>query len=293
MARGRGEQHQGGRRGGARGGGRGRSQGGGRGRGREGRGGGGRGSYDAPFPKEALSNLIPCSISPNFVFYQYGIECINKKGKEIDSRSRRGMLFNMGMFGPDGYLARNCNGMSKKEIEDLRRVLFYQGSYLLSARPIPGVGNNIPDGGIDLVGGGGVGSKNRSDGIFPTSDNGDSMILTSVKVFCAPLEMKLGGGNNMVKNEPRAAPQAAEPSSSVQRVSSSMETLTMELRCANCVYTFKDDNSLLMHCRETGHFPVTSGDDDHNTIHPANKEEFIQYANVVLRHALGERLARW
>ena len=285
MARGRGGQHQGGR------------GGGGRGRGREGRGGGGgRGSSnDAPFPKEALSNLIPCSISSNFVFYQYGIECINKKGKEIDSRSRRGVLFNMGMFGPDGYLARNCNGMSKKEIEDLRRVLFYQGSYLLSARPIPGVGNNIPDGGIDLVGGGGVGSKNRrSDGVCPTSDNGDSMILTSVKVFCAPLEMKLGGGNNMAKKEPRAAPQAAEPS--VQRVSSSMETLTMELRCANCVYTFKDDNSLLMHCRETGHFPVTTpGDDDgaHPAIHPANKEEFIQYANVVLRRALGERLARW
>ena len=83
--------------------------------------------------------------------------------------------------------------------------------------------------------------------------------------------------------------------------------LSVELRCANCVRTFVDENALVMHCTQLGHFPVTANEgggmgamgsskvEGGSPIiaRPANRQEFVQYANVVLQRALGERLARW
>mmetsp|Transcript_21287 Transcript_21287/g.46192 ORF Transcript_21287/g.46192 Transcript_21287/m.46192 type:complete len:966 (-) Transcript_21287:493-3390(-) len=267
---------QGGGRGGGRGGG---YQQGGRGGG--GRGGGGRGGRpDPPFPKTALSNLLPCSVMPNFKFYQYGIQCTDKHGNEIASRSRRGTLFNLGIFGPNGHIARNHGSMSKKAVDDLRRIVFFQSSFVFSARPIPGIESISKDEKIPIVGGG-----NGS----PISDEGDAVMLTSLTVCNAPVEMGLSRKAAAVPQ--RAAPQAGSPCPPVGQVASSMKTLTVDMRCANCAYTFVDENALIAHCRETGHFPVTSSDDE--GIRPANREEFIQYANVALRRALGERLARW
>ena len=179
-------------------------------------------------------------------------------------------------------MARHAPDLKKKQLEDLRRVIFFQNSYAFAARPIPGLdgleqmsgGKSSAEGSwVPLVGGG--------DGTraFASSDEGDYMAFTSVSIFCAPVEMKL-----------RAAPQAA---ADTQPLSSSMKELTLDFRCSDCVHSFADENSLLMHCRDTGHFPAGGDDGSGGDVRPANKEEFIQYANVVLSRALGERYARW
>lgn len=157
-------------------------------------------------------------------------------------------------------------------MEDLRRVVFFQSSYVFSARPIPGI-LSVPKGGVPIVGGGNG---------TPNSDEGDAMTLTSLTVYSCPKEM------GVKAPPPRAAPQAG----GVEQLASSMEAVTVDMRCADCVFSFVDENSLVAHCRETGHFPVTNTGEQ-QAVRAANKEEFIQYANVVLRRALGERLARW
>lgn len=226
--------------------------------------------------------MIPCSVSPNFAFYQYIVECKDKRGKDIASRGRRAAIFELGIFDPaGGYIARNFPDMTEKEVKDLKRVVFFQGSYAFSGRPLPGVEERLREGGsLPLVG---------ADGC-PTSADADMMSITAASAFCAPAEMQIQQKREaqvQPSQQQRAAPQAAEPS-----LASSMQTLTLDLRCSDCVHTFVDQNALFMHCRETGHFPVTSGSGD-GVVRPASKEDFCQYANVVLGRALGERLARW
>jgi hypothetical protein len=84
--------------------------------------------------------------------------------------------------------------------------------------------------------------------------------------------------------KPRAAPQAAEP------IEASMANLTVELRCNDCIKTFGDEKALIAHCSQMGHSPVMVGDKGAKV---ANISLFLQYANVVLKRALGERLAPW
>ena len=218
-------------------------------------------------PASVLSNLLPCAITPNFRFYQYAVESKNKRGKAIDSRSRRFAFFDLGLFDKSAGLISRMSTLNKNQVTELRRVVFLQGSYVLSARPLPGLPglDAFPSNGVALVGAGDA----------PASDEGDLVVMTSVQAFCAPLEMMMPSS-----------------SSSVGQLTASMGTLAVDLRCANCAKSSPLKQDLINHCKDIpGHFPVArvKGGD----LRPANTSEFIQYANVVLRRALSDRLAKW
>eukprot|EP00804_Cyclotella_cryptica_P022927 CCRYP_018744-RA/>CCRYP_018744-RA protein AED:0.29 eAED:0.29 QI:71/1/1/1/1/0.85/7/1036/740 len=280
---GRGEARGGGGRGGGRfdsgrggGGGRGGRDGGGR---DSGRGGGrGRGRSEPPCPAEASSNVIPCSVSPSLRFFVYGVEATSKKGKQIDSRSRRGQLFGMAVFDAKvGLLARNYDANCGKKLEDViaewRRLLFFQNSVIFAARPLPGMEPLAKGESVPLVGGG----KGT-----PESDNGDAMTVTDVTQYSPPVEMIPASASAPKK----AAPPKADS------LEASMASLTVDLRCADCIKSFVDEKALLAHCQMTGHAPVIAGSGGQEA-KPANREVFLQYANVVLKRAMGERLAPW
>ncbi|KAL7520247.1 hypothetical protein ACHAWX_004980 [Stephanocyclus meneghinianus] len=279
--RGRGGGRDSGSGGAARGGGGGRfdSGRGGRGGGRDGGGrdsgrGGGRGRSEPPCPAEASSNVIPCTVSPSLRFYVYGVEATSKNGKQIDSRSRRGQLYGLGVFDSKvGLLARNYDASCGKKLDDLiaewRRLLFFQNSVIFAARPLPGMEPLAKQESVPLVGGG----KGT-----PESDNGDAMTVTDVTQYSPPAELIPASAST-------AAPRKAGT------LEASMASLTVDLRCADCIKSFVDDKALLAHCQMTGHAPVIASGGE--GAKPANREVFLQYANVVLKRALGERLAPW
>jgi hypothetical protein len=68
--------------------------------------------------------------------------------------------------------------------------------------------------------------------------------------------------------------------------------LSFDLRCSNCVLAFRDRQSLLQHCRDSGHGPVYASDAG-DSAKPAHVEVFVSYTNLALQRAMGERLAKW
>jgi len=248
----------GGRGGGGRARGRGgSSRGGGRDSGGRGGRGGGRGGGDGgPQPTETLSNLMITSITPNFQFHQYGLDGSTKNNNPIDSRRRRHELLHRGLFSADGLLRKN--GMSQKEVESLQRVVFFEGSFFFSSRPIPGL-EDLPK---DLVG-----SKSSDDGgaELPVMENGDCMIVTNSSAFRAPTV--LTGG--------------AKPTSAT--------TVSMDRRCRDCTKAFVDLNGIKTHCATTGHQPQMES----TGLRPSNLEVFTSFCNCALQRAMGERMARW
>lgn len=161
------------------------------------------------------------------------------------------------------------------KLEDYKRewsrVLYFQNSVVFSRDPLP---IDMSNGPVVLVGSGDV-----------PSDNGDQMEITDVTCYSPPVELtgQVAG---------RAAPQAAD-------IVQSIGELSVELRCGGCpgvpcTKTFVDEQAMMRHCAQVGHSPVIVGDkggtDD---IQAATKEIFLQYANVVLKRALGERLMPW
>lgn len=238
----------------------------GRGQGRGGRGG--RSQPPLTCPPTALSNILPCSISPNVQFYVYGIDCTNKSGQPIDSRSRRASLFYLGV-GCGNYthekslLARSYReqGEGKKWEEyknEWGRCIYFQNSVLFCRDPLP---IDLTDGPVVLVGGG--------EGEGPNSDNGDEMMITDVTRYSIPVEL-------IRDTSSRAAPQAAD-----FNVAQSFRELTLELRCAGtpgspCTKTFTDEEGMKRHCAQTGHCPVIVDDviKGGEEVKVANKEIF-------------------
>lgn len=243
----RGGDRDGGRGGRGFGGG-GRGYGGGRGGGR-----GGGGGWSGPPPTEALSNLILAQVTPNFRFFQYGLSGVSKDGKSIDSRRRRQELFHVGIFHEEtGILARN--GMTKKEIESLHRVVFFEGSFFFAARKIPFL---EPD--MVLVG-------PSENGNLPTMPNGDKVSITNIMAFKAPEAI---------------ATKAPEKTSD--------SDVSVDRRCGECTKAFKDLDGLMAHAKVTGHTPAYEDDD----AKPSNIEIFTSFCNITLQRAMGERMAKW
>ena len=104
----------------------------GRGGGRAGRAGRGRGP-DMSRMTSCLSNVMQADISENFQFFLYSVAVENDHGEQIESRHRRKFLFDLGLW--NGVL----KDLPDKEKDDLRRVVFFQGSFFYSARKIPGL----------------------------------------------------------------------------------------------------------------------------------------------------------
>jgi len=102
--------------------------------------GGGRGrGPDLSGVTSLLSNIVLSSVTPNFSFYLYSIQCCDHKGHSIDSLTRRGALFNQAIW---GTLLKD---LGKNERADLERVVFFNGSFFYSARPIQGLEfNQLP-----------------------------------------------------------------------------------------------------------------------------------------------------
>ena len=147
--------------------------------------------------------------------------------------------------------------MSPKEIEDFRRVTFFEGSFCYTTRPLPFV-KDIP---FSLVG-----NKIPENGA-PQIENGDLMTLTSLQIYHAPEQIN----ENPLK--------------------SSADGIVVDLRCSQCTQAFKTKDATIAHCQNTGHTPQMDLDGEGSK--PASSEQFIGFCNVVLQRAMGERMARW
>jgi len=188
-------------------------------------------------------------------------------------------------------LTKKQEAALKKYLEEWRRVIFFQNSVFFSARPVPGLSlEALPVGGGGAAGGG-KGGASRADGIplvgggngSPASAGGEAVTVIEGGAYGIPLEMMTKAERDKRTSQPQQQQQQQQ-----QQVEESMRELTLDLRCANCAKAFADDKGLLQHCKETGHFPVGKEE-----VVPPTKELFVQYANVVLNRAMGERMARW
>lgn len=110
------------------------------------------------------------AVTPNFRFYTYGVEAVDKQGNSIDSFGRRAQLFDMGLWN-DRY-----KNMPAKEKDSLKRVVFFKGSFFYSSRPISGFEQqNLP---ATLVDG--------------QESEGDVLRVINVRCFTLPSEMTSG-----------------------------------------------------------------------------------------------------
>ena len=183
-------------------GGRGRGSFGGRGgRGGRGRGGGRNSLPDLSGMQTALSNIILANISPGFSFYLYSVKCDDSKGDSIDSRFRRKFLFDIGLW--DGLL----EDMPRKEKEDLKRVVWFNGSFFFSSRKIPELD---PD---------------KLPLKLPASEKaeGDQITVMHMLHYLAPTELQ----TTLDEDKPNE--------------------ISFDNRCSNCTRAFADVGSLLQH----------------------------------------------
>jgi hypothetical protein len=199
-----------------------------------------------------LTNILPAKLTENFCFYLYTIDTVDKNDKLIDSRSRRLELFGLGFW--DGLMS----GLSPADKKEMRRMVFFAGSFFYSAREIPGLESaNLP--------------RTLCDG---SATGGDVMRCLDVKRFTTPTCLL-----------PPTAPV----------VTQGLEEVRLDpFRCNNCARTFSIDSDMLQHCRDTGHVPIyaTSGDGGLASS-PATPEVLVSYISLVLDRAMSERLARW
>jgi len=157
-----------------------------------------------------MTNVILADVTENFSFYQYSIDCRDRRDQAIESLTRRKTLFDIALW--DTVL----RDMPRSEKEDLKRVVFFVGSYFFSARPIPGLeGSKLP---LDILNG--------------SSTDGDRFRCSQVFHFTAPHEIT-------EDYDPRKPGEIA-----------------FDTRCGGCTKAFDNTNALLQHCRNTEHTPV-------------------------------------
>ena len=224
-------------------------RGGGRDSGGRGRGGG-RGRPTGPTSIDsAMSNIILATVEQNFRFYQYGVEAVDKKGDLIDSFGRRAQLFEQGMWGT------RFKSLPPKNLESLKRVVFFKGSFFYSSRPLEGFEQSqLP---VTLVDG--------------TRTEGDVLRVINVQCFTIPTEMSTG-------RTPFKADSGA---------------VTLDRRCSNCTRAFSSFDALIAHCEMTRHSPVFEDADNNEALRAASPNVFLGYCNVALTQAMTERMARW
>lgn len=205
---------------------------------------------------EADTNILRATITNNFCFYQYGLDATSADGSTIMSTRRRAHIFFTGVLDKHiGLLAKN--GMKEKDIEDFRRVTYFQTSSVFTARPIPFIDKfpfvvSVNDGKTDIE--------------LSPCDEGDILIVTSMKKCSAPKEFN------------------------TDRLKSSENGIVVDLRCSECTSIFASKEGMISHCKKTGHKPYFDLDEE---LHEASTELFLSYCNVALQQALRERMAKW
>lgn len=207
--------------------------------------------------KSCISNVMEADVSDNFQFFMYSVAVVNDHEEQIDSRHRRMFLFDLGLW--NGLL----KDLPDKEKEDLKRVVFFQGSFFYSARKIPGLEpDKLP---LNL----------------PLSEEaeGDCIKVVQVMHYEAPVELT-----------------PAKASAAAGDKKPGAGDIAFDKRCNDCTRAFADTGALLQHCQQADHTPVYSALDNATTGNepvPASMEVFNAYINGALQRALGERLARW
>lgn len=216
-------------------------------------------------PTSCLSNLILVDVLPNFRFFLYGVSCTDRSGKMVDSRRRRQELFFKGLLDKyDGLLSRM--DIPEKDMDSIKRGLFFEGSYCFSSRPIPGLEKErLPR----CLVSNGVATPDADQTPPPVSENGDTITVMKVDAYLAP--------TSILENQDQTLPESSVP------------LALLDGTCESCNNIFPSTDSLMSHCREKGHKPSYAKGDEI----PANKEIFLAYCNVALQRALVERMARW
>jgi hypothetical protein len=150
-----------------------------------------------------LSNVMMAEVSANFQFFLYSVQTVDSDGNQIESRYRRKFLFDHGLW--DGLLKE----MPDNEKDDLKRVVFFQGSFFFSARKIPGLEpENLPLG-LDIP---------------PEKAEGDSIQVMQFLHYVSPVELQSGDNPSPKEGE-----------------------VSFDKRCADCTMAFKDIGALLQH----------------------------------------------
>eukprot|EP00526_Cylindrotheca_closterium_P001827 CAMPEP_0113606254 /NCGR_PEP_ID=MMETSP0017_2-20120614/2758_1 /TAXON_ID=2856 /ORGANISM="Cylindrotheca closterium" /LENGTH=1098 /DNA_ID=CAMNT_0000514789 /DNA_START=150 /DNA_END=3446 /DNA_ORIENTATION=- /assembly_acc=CAM_ASM_000147 len=233
---------------GGRYGGGGSRYGGGRGR------GGGRGQGpDLSGIQDCTTNILQAEVTEGFHFFEYTVNAENSSGEVLESRKRRAFLFHLGLF--DGLL----KDLSKKEKDNFRKVVFFNGSTFYSGRPIPGLdASNLP---YDMD------FRDRREGKdFRDRGEGDTMQIGDVRKLLAPKDLQVVPKQDENPNEVR-----------------------FDNRTANGTMSFQNQQALLQHCQQTGDEPAYVPSDGV----PASLQEFSAFINSALQSALGERLSKW
>jgi hypothetical protein len=154
--------------------------------------------------RSCLSNVMQADISENFQFFLYSVAVESDHGEQIESRHRRKFLFDLGLW--NGLL----KDMPDKEKEDLRRVVFFQGSFFYSARKIPGL---EPD---------------KLSMELPVSEEaeGDTIKVVQVFHYVTPVELKTASSTNTKLKDGEVG---------------------FDKRCNDCTKCFTDVGALLQH----------------------------------------------
>ena len=155
--------------------------------------------------KSCLSNVMQADICENFQFFMYSVAVKDDKGDQIESRHRRRFLFDLGLW--NGLL----KDMPGKEKDDLRRVVFFQGSFFYSARKIPGL------------------EADKLSMNLPLSQDaeGDTIKVMQVFHYVTPVELKVK------ENTASTTTNNGE--------------VSFDKRCNNCAKCFTDVGALLQH----------------------------------------------
>jgi len=67
--------------------------------------------------------------------------------------------------------------------------------------------------------------------------------------------------------------------------------ITVDFHCANCISSFPQKDSLLSHCRSSGHSPVNNEPDEKKV--PSNLQQCLSFYNTAFQKSMNERIARW
>ena len=157
--------------------------------------------------QSCLSNVMQVDVSENFQFFLYSVAVENDQGEQIESRHRRKFLFDLGLW--NGLL----KDMPEKEKDDLRRVVFFQGSFFYSARKIPGLEvENLP---LDL----------------PVSDEAEGDSIKVVQVFHYLTPTELTNGKCLPTSENKLKPGE----------------VSFDKRCNDCTKSFTNVEALVQH----------------------------------------------
>lgn len=220
-------------------------------------GGGGFGGRGKPAPKfvgpcKTVTNILLASPTDCFQFHQYTFDAKDRNNRTVESAGRRKQLLSIAL---DQLLADK----SEKEKKSFLRQIFFSGTYFFSSNLLEGLGE-LPQ--ILLDG---------------TQGDGDTLSIIGCRSFTAPSELV------------RTSSKETKETSS--KDPSSISTINIEFRCANCTSVFKNKNGILSHCQKTGHKPVN--DLNLSDYEPASKEEFTHFCNIIVQRAMSERMARW